>query len=157
MAGLALILRLRISEPPTGPADEQLVTHLEVRNLLLVGANQDNEVAVVHPDAGAGDDPPGRNEGSGNRSGSSGSTISSGSSPMLCIAVRERALFVAQLVRLEIGKIADGGMPPTYETMHQCTRRLAENHFLPSSSYKSLANRRKIRYILSPVMELASS
>ena len=51
MDGLALIPRLRISEPrATLDLLEQLVTHPEVRNLLLLGACGGTEVglAVVH-------------------------------------------------------------------------------------------------------------
>jgi hypothetical protein len=50
MAGLALILRLRISEARARlDPREQLVTHSEVWNLLLVGAYKDNEVGLAHP------------------------------------------------------------------------------------------------------------
>ena len=69
---------------------EHLVTHSEVRHLLLVGAYRDNEVGPAHPllrtleairDAGA----------QGRRRSCwrlSGSTMSAGSSPMPCIASR---------------------------------------------------------------------
>jgi hypothetical protein len=41
--------------------------------------------------------------------------------PIFCVARSSRtdlSMIVARA--LEIGKIADGGMPPTYETMHYC-------------------------------------
>ena len=51
---------------------EHLVTHPEVRHLLLVGAYRDNEVGPVAPAyADAGGDPQGRSEGAGDRAGAS--------------------------------------------------------------------------------------
>jgi hypothetical protein len=44
--------------------------------------------------------------------------------PIFCVARSSRtdlSMLVARV--LKIGKIADGGMPPTYETMHQHRER----------------------------------
>jgi hypothetical protein len=41
--------------------------------------------------------------------------------PIFCVARFSRTDLSMLVARaLKIGKIADGGMPPTYETMHQC-------------------------------------
>ncbi len=41
--------------------------------------------------------------------------------PIFCVARFSRTdLSMLVVHALKIGKIADGGMPPTYETMHQC-------------------------------------
>ena len=40
--------------------------------------------------------------------------------PIFCVARSSRTGLSMLVARaLKIGKIADGGMPPTYETMHQ--------------------------------------
>ena len=69
---------------------EHLVTHSEVRHLLLVGAYRDNEVGPAHPLLpNARGDPQGRSEGRRRSCWRlSGSTMSAGSSPMPCIASR---------------------------------------------------------------------
>src|ERR1700730_8955604 len=50
---------------------EHLVTHSEVRHLLLVGAYRDNEVSPSHPGAEAGRDPQSRSAGPTDRAGAS--------------------------------------------------------------------------------------
>jgi hypothetical protein len=41
--------------------------------------------------------------------------------PIFCVARSSRTdLSMLVACALKIGKIADGGMPPTYETMHWC-------------------------------------
>jgi hypothetical protein len=41
--------------------------------------------------------------------------------PIFCVARFSRTDLSVLVARaLKIGKTADGGMPPTYETMHQC-------------------------------------
>ena len=69
---------------------EHLVTHSEVRHLLLVAAYRDNEVGPCAPAAAdARSDPRRRSAGAGNRAGAARtSTMSASSSPMPCIASR---------------------------------------------------------------------
>src|SRR5271170_6057089 len=47
--------------------------------------------------------------------------------PIFCVARSSRTDLSMLVARaLKIGKIADGGMPPTYGTMHYCTFPLNE-------------------------------
>jgi hypothetical protein len=46
--------------------------------------------------------------------------------PIFCVARSSRTDLSMLVARaLKIGKIADGGRPPTYETMHQCKSRIS--------------------------------
>jgi predicted ATPase len=111
--------------------------HLEVRNLLLVGANEDNEIAVVHPLMRALE--------AIRQAGSEGSGIvlapSSSNDIVRLVAdalhcVRECALFLAQLVHEKTD-----GNPFFAIQFLQEPRKSTENQIS----------------ILRPVMEQASS
>jgi hypothetical protein len=55
--------------------------------------------------------------------------------PIFCVARFSRTDLSMLVARaLKIGKIADGGMPPTYETMHEC---IAGRHKISTAGYCS--------------------
>jgi hypothetical protein len=53
--------------------------------------------------------------------------------PIFCVARSSRTDLSMLVARaLKIGKIADGGMPPTYETMHQSHLKMARGQKMSS-------------------------
>ena len=59
--------------------------------------------------------------------------------PIFCVARSSRIAADTLLARaLKIGQIADGGMPPTYETMHQTQAEMVRLAFLTRNSYNDL-------------------
>jgi hypothetical protein len=60
--------------------------------------------------------------------------------PIFCVACSSRTDLSMLVARaLKIGKIADGGMPPTYETTHLCIAKLVVSGEEPHQRHVSRA------------------
>jgi hypothetical protein len=83
--------------------------------------------------------------------------------PIFCVARSSRTDLSMLVARaLKIGKIADGGMPPTYETMHQMRAECRsvtdrEHQFLPNTKknlFKCDAVRKRLLRMLTERLQV---